>query len=219
MKLMAWAMVGCAFGLAACQSKTLTANQPQFLTQKIYHAPAQAYDFDLGSPLLRGELNLKQTCSVKGSSLDIIDQVQQQVRIDTINLLNHPELGQYAQSNLKTLAPLVLQLYQNQYQAQMQHSKIYSKDAGDVVIARLQASNQPVDVMILKSYNYAYVIQLNTPLKAQNEEIARQRMMTLLESLQIPGKPKGDASTLPISFDLSNSDAKARLTWQKTYCS
>ena len=215
---MAWAMIGCAFGLAACQSKNSTANQPQFLTQKIYHAPAQTYDFDLGSSLLRGELKLKQACSIHGSSLDILDQIQQQVRIDTINLNQHPQWTQYS-DDLKTLSPFILQRYQTQYQAQAQHNKIYNSAMGDVVMSRLQRSQHAVDLVIFKKYDYAYVVQLNSPLQPENEEIARQRMMTLLKSIQIPGKPTGHASTLPISFDLSNSDAHARLTWQKTYCS
>ena len=213
-------MVGCALGLAACQSKTSTANQPQFLTQKIYHAPAQSYDFDLGSPLLRGELKLKEACSVTGSSLDITDQLQQQVRIDTFNLNHHPQLGQQVEGDLKTIAPLILSLYQNQYKSQAQNPKIYKSHIGDVVITRLNRDTNPIDLIIVKKYQYAYVLQLNTPLKAESEENARQRMLSLLKSLQIPGKHiVGNASTLPLSFDLSNGDSNARQNWQKTYCS
>lgn len=220
MKFMAWTMIGCAIGLAACQSKTTNVNQPQFLTQKVYHAPAQSYDFDLGSPLLRGELKLKEACSVTGSSFDIQDQIQQQIRIDTVNLNHHPQLGQHVDSDLKTVAPLILNLYQTQYQAQAQQPKVYKSHIGDVVITRLQRSTNPIDLLIVKKYQYAYVLQLNSPLQAETEESTRQRMLDLLKSLQIPGKHiAGNSSTLPLSFDLSNSDASARRTWQKTYCS
>lgn len=221
MKFMAWTMIGCAtFGLAACQSKISDVNQPQFLTQKIYHAPAQSYDFDLGSPLLRGELKLKEACSVTGSSLDIQDQIQQQLRIDTLNLDHHPQLGQQLESDLKTIAPAILNLYETQYQSKAQQPKIYQSHIGDVVITRLQHQNNPIDLLIVKKYQYAYVLQFNSALPVATEEISRQRMLNLLKSLQIPGKHlAGSSSTLPLSFDLSNGDASARRTWQKTYCS
>lgn len=81
------ALIG-ALGLVGCQSAQKN-NPPERQAQKIYHAPAQIFDFDLSSSVLRGELQLKQSCNVTGTSLDIRDQKQQQVRIDTFNLNNN----------------------------------------------------------------------------------------------------------------------------------
>lgn len=64
-------------------------NEPQLQTQKIYHAPAQIFDFDLGTTVLRGHLKLKQFCDASGTSLDIVDQLGQQVRVETFNLNNN----------------------------------------------------------------------------------------------------------------------------------
>lgn len=220
MKLMAWAMIGCAVGLAACQSNTHNANQPQFLTQKIYHAPAQSYSFDLGSTTLRGELDLKQACSITGSSLDIRDQLNQQVRIDTINLNHNPQLQITGTSPLKEVAPAVLALYQNKYQATATTPHGYKSHVGDVAISRLTNQQKNVDLLIFTQYNYAYIVQLNSPLLQTDAEKAKQQLQILLKSMQIPGKALVNASNpLPISFDLSNTDSSARAAWQKTYCS
>lgn len=213
-------MIGCAVvGLTACQS-TKNPNQGQFLTQKIYHAPAQSYDFDLGSSILRGELQMKQACSVHGTSLDLLDQLQQQVRIDTINLNNNTELQLTADSPLKEIVPKVLALYQNKYKATASAPKGYKSHIGDVAISRLSTPDQQIDTLILTQYGYAYVVQLNSAFQQNDAEKGKQQLQTLLKSLQIPGKKLANVDTaLPISFDLSNTDQNARRTWQQTYCS
>lgn len=75
-------------GLVGCQTAQKT-NLPERQEQHIYHAPAQIFDFDLSSSVLRGKLQLQQSCNANGTSLDIRDQKQQQVRIDTFNLNNN----------------------------------------------------------------------------------------------------------------------------------
>ena len=220
MKLVAWTMIGCAIGLAACQSKTPNANQAQFLTQKIYHAPAQSYSFDLGSSVLRGELDLKQACTITGTSLDIVDQLNQQVRLDTINLNNNPQIALKTDSPLKDVATQVLALYESKYQATATTPQGYKAHMGDVAITRLTNNQHSIDVAIFSRYNYAYILQLNSPILQNSPENSKQQLQILLKSLQIPGKALANATnTLPISFDLSNSDSKARKAWQKTYCS
>ena len=219
MKLMAWTMIGCALGLTACQS-TQNPNQAQFLTQKIYHAPAQSYDFDLGSPILRGELQMKQACSINGTSLDILDQLNQQVRIDTINLNNNSELQLTRDSSLKDIVPKVIALYASKYNATASTPKGYKSHIGDVAITRLSTSTQQIDTLILTQYGYAYILQLNSHFYQTDVEKGKQQLQTLLKSLQIPGKKLAITdNALPVSFDLSNSDQSARRNWQQTYCS
>lgn len=212
-------MIGCAWGLTACQS-TQNPNQAQFLTQKIYHAPAQSYDFDLGSSILRGELKMKQACSVKGTSLDILDQLQQQVRLDTINLNNNSELQLTSDSALKDIVPKVLALYEAQYKATATAPKGYKSHIGDVAMSRLSSGTQNIDILVLTQYGSAYVLQLNSPFYANDAEKGKQQLQTLLKSLQIPGKKLANSDhSLPINFDLSNTDQTARRAWQQTYCS
>ncbi len=218
MKHISWIALSCILGLAGCQS-TPNPNAPQFLTQKIYHAPAQLFDFDLGSTVLRGELRLKHSCNVTGTSLDIQDQLNQQVRVDTFNLNNNPQLGSTSESTLQEITPALLALYQNKYQATASTAQAGKSTLGEVVFSRLQLANHSVDLAIMRYYGYAYVLQWNSPLVQKDTDQARQQLQTLLKSIQIPGqKLKGSSSDLPISFDLSNSDAKVRQTWQKTYC-
>lgn len=220
MKFTLWIALGCVVGLAGCQSTTTSnPNQPQFLTQKIYHAPAQIFDFDLGSTVLRGELKLKQSCGVMGTSLDIQDQLGQQVRVDTFNLNNNPQLGSTIESSLQDISPALIQLYQSKYQATASAAQTGKSILGDVIFTRLEFAQQYVDVAIMKHYSYVYVLQWNSPLVQNNAEQAQQQLQILLKSLSIPGqKIKGTADDLPISFDLSHSDPKAQQTWQKTYC-
>lgn len=214
-------MIGCAVGLAACQSNTHNvANKPQFLTQKIYHAPAQSYSFDLGSTVLRGELNLKQACTLTGSSLDIRDQLNQQVRIDTINLHNNPQLPITSDTPLKDSAVAILKLYEQQYQATASVPQGYKGHMGNVAISRLSKEAQHIDVAIFTQYNYAYILQLNSAFVQNDAEKAKRQLQTLLKSIHIPGKSlTSTGSTLPISFDLSNTDPNASKSWLKTYCS
>lgn len=224
MKIVYGAILISTLGLAACQS-TPNPTQPQLQTQKIYHAPAQIFDFDLGNSALRGKLQLKQSCDVIGTSLDIRDQLSQQVRIDTFNLRNNPQLNLTAQSSLKQIAEQLLSLYQQKYKANLLSAPQYYKTTqNEVVIGRLQIGQQPIDIAIQTAYDYAYVITLNSPLQQSKPQNTQQQLQILLKSLSIPGskitssKATGSTSDLPIAFDLSNHDANARRNWQKTYC-
>ena len=218
MKPIAWIALGCCLGVSACHS-TKVQNQPQFLTQKIYHGAAQSYDFDLGSTVLRGELNLKEFCSVDGSSLDIMDQLNQQVRIDTLNLNNNVKLGSTLKSTLEEVSPQILAQYEATYQATASDTKTEKVLLGDAVFSRLSSESHNIDLAILSRYGYAYVVQLNSPITGSNATQSRNQLQTLLKSLSIPGQKKANSNAeLPSTFDLSQTDSSARKTWQKANC-
>lgn len=218
MKKLAWIALGCCMGLSACHS-TKGPNAPQFLTQKIYHGPAQSYDFDLGSTVLRGELKLKEFCSVEGTSLDIVDQLSQQVRIDTLNLNNNAKLGSTLNSSLEAVSPQILAQYEATYQATASDTKTEKVLLGDAVFSRLSNENQNMDLAIMSRYGYAYVVQLNSPITGSDATQSRNQLQTLLKSLSIPGqKLANSTSELPIIFDLSQTDSNARKTWQNANC-
>ncbi len=218
MRQIAWIALGCCVGLSACHS-TKGPNAPQFLTQKVYHGAAQSYDFDLGSTVLRGELKLNEFCSVEGTSLDIVDQLSQQVRIDTLNLNNNAKLGSTLNSTLEEVSPQILAQYEATYQATASDSKTEKVLLGDAVFSRLSSESHNIDLAILSRYGYAYVVQLNSPITGSNATQSRNQLQTLLKSLSIPGQKKANSNAeLPSTFDLSQTDSSARKTWQKANC-
>lgn len=206
-------------GLLGCQS-TPPANQPQFPSQKIYHAPAHLYDFDLSSSALRGELKLKQSCDVTGTSLDILDQLGQQVRLDSFNLNHHPQLHTTQHSTLPEVAAKLLVLYQKQLDVrQIQHSESIVHNHSDALFYRLALAEQTVDLVVLVENGFAYSILLNSPLTQSNTEKSKQQLLTLLQSLFISSSNRHDnVADLAVAFDLSHLDAKVRQDWQHKYC-
>ncbi len=193
-KLAHWTVLWSAIALAACH--TAPHNKPELPLQKIYHAPAQIFDFDLSSNVLRGAVELKQSCNAMGTSLDIIDQQKQQVRIDTFNLHQNASLHLTTDSDLKTINEQLIALYQQKYQATATSSKLLKTSQGDAMFTRLTHDQQHLDIAIQSRYGYAYVITLNSPL-VQDTQTAEQLLQTLLKSLYTPSsQSKGlDTST------------------------
>ena len=169
--------------------------------------------------MLRGELKLNEFCRVEGTSLDIVDQLSQQVRIDTLNLNNNAKLGSTLNSTLEEVSPQILAQYEATYQATASESKTEKVLLGDAVVSRLSSESHNIDLAILSRYGYAYVVQLNSPITGSNATQSRNQLQTLLKSLSIPGQKKANSNAeLPSTFDLSQTDSSARKTWQKANC-
>lgn len=193
--------------------------RPTVFNTKSHHGAAQSYDFDLGSTVLRGELKLNEFCSVEGTSLDIVDQLSQQVRIDTLNLNNNTKRGSTLNSTLEEVSPQILAQYEATHQATASDSKTEKVLLGDAVFSRLSSESHNIDLAILSRYGYAYVVQLNSPITGSNATQSRNQLQTLLKSLSIPGQKKANSNAeLPSTFDLSQTDSSARKTWQKANC-
>lgn len=219
-----WVIWGSAVCLLSACRTTPNPNKPEFETQKNYHAPAQLFDFDLGNSVLRGQSQLKQSCSVKGTSLDIRDQLSQQIRIDTFNL-SDPSIfaeGSTAQ-DLKSITRTLLPLYQARYQAKsVSAPKVYELPQGKAVIAELNIGERQVPIALQLGYGNAYVMIYNSSLPT-TPDIAQQQLQVLLKALSVPGaKLKGSQSDLPLTFDFSNeanrSNKQAGQVWQTKYC-
>ena len=196
-------------------------NRPMPQTQKIYHAPAQLFDFDLSNSVLRGKLELKSSCNLDGTSLDIHDQLGQQVRVDTFNLTGNPAFDNLSQeSSLKQVNDQIVALYSQKYHATVTGAaKRFNNSARDVAISRLTYKGHNLDLAVSQAYGQAYVIVLNSQLLQHDAKTAQQQLLLLASALLIPGQTlKGSESAMPVVFDLSNTDKTARQKWLQQYC-
>lgn len=93
--------------LSGCASKNLSTSSTQY-----YHAPAQAYDLFLGNTAITGQPTLRESCSERGSSLEIVDASGDFFRVDVINLLSQPHLvTANKEQSAKAIGDYFYQLY------------------------------------------------------------------------------------------------------------
>lgn len=183
---------------------------------KIYYAPAQTYNLDLGGAPFMGRLNMKESCAPQGHSLTIVDQTNKFYRIDVININNNPKFPNAQTNSTLELGNQITAMYKTLYSAFQEGQTIAVKSpigpAGYSVLA-LPNLDQ-VALLIARQNNYVYVVQ-HTESK-YNKQDMQQQLAKVAEAMQIPGKRlKKSGSELPLSIDLANATPAQLADWKK----
>lgn len=195
------------------------ASNPEVVsTNKIYHAPAQTYDLDLGSTAFTGKLDLRASCTPEGNSLSVTDQAGQISRIDAINLKGNTKLPNADTLSIQELSQQIVPLYAKLYntytlgELRMVRSPI--GPAGYIMVASQQQLT-PIGLLIAKQGDYAYVLQYKS--NGLKDQQMQQALIRLATSMQIPGKQLKKSSTpMALSIDLAQSTPAQLDDWKKT---
>jgi hypothetical protein len=228
--------VSIAVGLSACSVledpmqafqelpliKPLRPVKPDMVSNnKIYYAPAQTYNLDLGATPFMGRLNMKESCAPQGHSLTIVDQTSKFYRIDVININNNPKYPNAQNSSTLELGNQITAMYKTLYGAFQEGQTMAVKSpigpAGYSVLA-LPNLDQ-LALLIARQNDYVYVVQ-HSESKYSKQDMQRT-LAEVAEAMQIPGKQlKKSKTELPISIDLANATPAQLADWKKlTRCS
>lgn len=222
-----WAVAGLAMALAGCSHfshnghANIKPNKPLVQTNQVYYAPAQTYNLDLNSAILAGKLDLQDSCTPEGNSLNITDQIGRFYRVDAINLNNNSKLPSADTQDIAGLSSQIGQLYSQLYDAQIQpqaagNVKAVRSNLGEAGYLVLNQNNQRfIGMLIQHRGQYAYVIQHTQT--QYNEKLMLQSLGQLAKNMQIPGRQlKGSDSEMALSIDLASATPAQLADWKKT---
>lgn len=180
----------CTGVLAGCASKSIDKTP----SQQIYHAPAQAYNLNLGNPAIYGMPQLKESCSEKGSTLEIKDKVGGYYKIDVINLL--ADTGLSLTQDKETAANAIAAYYRKLYGASskstapVQYIKYLDEHLFYIPLVLEQSDTEKkgkvVGLLASKQKDYLFVVQHVQNL--YNKKQMLQSLLILQHNMRIPGK-------------------------------
>lgn len=183
---------------------------------KIYYAPAQTYNLDLGGTPFMGRLNLKESCTPQGHSLTIIDQTNKFYRIDVININNNPKFPNAQNNSTLELGNQITATYKPLYSAFQEGQTIAVKSPlGPAAYSVLALPNlDQIALLIARQNNYVYVVQ-HSEVKYSKQDM-QHILAQVADAMQVPGKQlKKSGSELPLTIDLANASPAQLADWKK----
>ena len=197
--------------------KPLKPARPEMVANtKIYYAPAQTYNLDLGGTPFMGHLRMKESCAPQGHSLTIIDQTNKFYRIDVININNNPKFPNAQTNSTVELGNQVTGMYKTLYSAfQEGQTSGVKSPLGPAAYSVLALPNlDQIALLIARQNNYVYVVQHS------ESKYSKQDMQHILaqvaDAMQVPGKRlKKSPSELPLTIDLANATPAQLADWKK----
>lgn len=197
--------------------KPLRPVKPEMVANtKIYYAPAQTYNLDLGGTPFMGHLSMKESCTPQGHSLTIVDQTNRFYRIDVININNNPKFPNAQNSSTVELGNQVTAMYKTLYTAFQQGQTTGVKSPlGPAAYSVLALPNlDQIALLIARQNNYVYVVQHSA--SKYDKQDMQHILAQVADAMQVPGKRvKKSPSELPLTIDLANATPAQLADWKK----